>query len=111
MGVRLLEGLQQDALVLVAEAANIHHESDAARPDRGLEVEERLQRQLVKLGRLVRQEADLVDRERFDPVVFPVVGVPGQRRLGQERRGERASRGRLPQTRFADEKICVREAV
>ena len=47
----------------------------------------------------------------LDPVVFPEVGVPGQRRLGQERRGERASRGRLPQTRFADEKICVREAV
>ena len=39
--------------------------------------------QLVELWRLDRQEAELVDRERLDPIVFPVVGVPAQRRLGQ----------------------------
>ena len=29
----------------------------------------------MELGGLVRQQTDLIDRERLDPVVFPVIGV------------------------------------
>ena len=63
----------------------------------------------MELGRLVRQQANLVDRERLDAVVLPVVGVPVQLGLRQERGRERASRGRLPEPGLTDEEVRMRK--
>ena len=111
MRVRLLQRLQQHPLVLVAEATDVDNDRDPSRPDRGFEIEECLQRQLVKLRRLVRQEPYLVDRKRLDPVVFPVVGMSRQRRLGQESRRQRPGGRGLAEAGFADEEVRVREPV
>ena len=101
--MRLFERLEQHTLVLVTKAANIGHQCDTSCTHGGLEVEERLQRQLVKFRRLVGKQPDLVDRQRLDPVVLPIVGVPVQRRLGQQGRGERARAGRLAEPGLPDE--------
>src|SRR5205814_9226763 len=63
-----------------------------------------------KLRRLFRQQADLVDRQRLDAVVLPVVRVPVQLGLRQERGGQRAGRGRLAKSGLAHEQVGVREA-
>jgi len=42
--------------------ADVGHHRDPARADGRLQVEERLQGKLVKLGRFVGQEPDLIDR-------------------------------------------------
>ncbi|TMD14362.1 MAG: hypothetical protein E6I96_09735 [Chloroflexi bacterium] len=73
--MRLLERLQQHALILVAQAADVGDQRDAAGCYGRLQIQERLQGQLVELGRLVGQQANFIDRERLDAVVFPVVGV------------------------------------
>ena len=82
--MRLLERLQQDTLVLVAEPADVGHHRDPARAEGRLQVEERLQGKLVKLGRFVGQEPDLIDRKWLDPVVLPVVGISLQRSLWKQ---------------------------
>ena len=61
MRVRLLDRLEQDALVLVTQPADVHYQRHAPRRHARLEVEKGLQRQLVELGRLVGQQADLID--------------------------------------------------
>ncbi len=91
--MRLLERLEQHALVLVTQPANVRDHRHAPRADRRLQVQERLQGQLVELGRLVGQEPDLIDRQRLDAVVFPVIEVSPQRRLRQQGDGESAGRG------------------
>src|ERR1700682_1938788 len=111
MRMRLFQRLQQDALVLIAQPADVGDQRHPSRRHRRLQIEERLQRQLVELWRLVRQEPDLIDRQRFDAVVFPVVGVAGKRRLGQKRGGKGTRGDRLAQTRLPDKQIGVRQAV
>jgi len=96
-------------LVLVAHPPHVRNQRHAPRADRGLEVQELLQRQLVELGWFVRYEPDLVDVQELDPVVLPVVGVPAERRLGQERRGEGARGCGLAEAGLADEEIRVGE--
>ena len=91
--MRLLECLEEHALVLVAQPPDVRDDRHAPSPDRGLQVQEGLQRQLVKLGRLVGQEPDLVDRERLDAVILPVIEVSPQRRLRQQGGGEGSGRG------------------
>ena len=63
----------------------------------------------MELGRLVGQEPDLVDRKRLDAVVFPVVRISPQLRLGQQGRGEGAGRGRLAEPGLSHEQIRMRQ--
>ena len=107
MWVRLLEGLEKYALRLVAQPPDVGHEDDAMAGHRGLDVYELLQRQLVELSRLVRDQADLVDVDELLAVVLPVVGVARQGRLRQQRGSKRTRDRRLAQSCFADEEIRV----
>src|SRR4030088_608165 len=91
MRMWFLQRLPKNALVLVAEPAHVGDQGHPSRANGRLEVEEGLQRQLVELRWLVRQETDLIDRQRLDAIVFPVVGVARKGRLWQQCRCKRAS--------------------
>ena len=105
--MRLLESFQKNALVLVAQPADVGHQRDAAGPDRRLEVEEGLQRELVEFRRFVGQQPDLVDGKGLDPIVLPIVGVAVQGSLGQQRCRQRTRCCGLTEAGLADEKVCV----
>jgi len=51
---------------LVTQPPDVGNECNSASSDGRLEVEKCLQRQLVKLGRFVGKQPDLVDRQRLD---------------------------------------------
>jgi hypothetical protein len=61
----------------------------------------------MKFRCLVREQPDLVDRQRLDPIVFPIVRVPVQRSLGQKCARQQPGCGRLAKTGLADEEVCV----
>src|ERR1700687_1990321 len=64
----------------------------------------------MELGRLLGQQADLVDRERLDPVVLPVVGVPSKARLRQKGGRQQSRDGGLAQARLPDEEVGMSQA-
>src|SRR3989442_15523567 len=102
MWVRLFERFQKHPLVLVPEPPDVGHQRDPSGPDSRLEVQECLERKLMKLGRLVRQEPDLVDRKRLDAVVLPVVWVTAKGCLRQQRRREGAGGRRFAQPSLSE---------
>src|SRR5207245_755295 len=80
---------------LGAKATGVRDQRHSPRAHRGLQVQERLQRELVELRRLVGKEPELVDGQRLDAVVLPVIGVAVKWRFRQQGRGKRTSRSRL----------------
>ena len=111
MRVGLFERFQKHPLVLVPEPPDVGHQRDPTGPDSRLEVQESLERKLMKLWWLVRQEPDLVDRKGLDAVVIPVVWVTAKRCLRQQRRREGAGGCRFAKPRLADEQVSVGEPV
>ena len=110
MRMRLFKGLEQDALVLVPQTTDVGDQRDPPRAHRRFQVEKCLQRELVKLRRLVRQQPDLIDRQRLDPVVLPIIRMAVEVCLGKQRCRQRSSGHRLTQARLSDEQVCVRQA-
>ena len=65
----------------------------------------------MKLRWLVRQQPDLVDRERLDPVVLPIIRMPGQRSFGEQRSGEGTRGDRLAESGLTNEQVGVGETL
>jgi hypothetical protein len=63
----------------------------------------------MKLRRLVGQEPDLVDRQRLDSIVLPIVGVSVERSFRQQRDGECSGGRCFAEPDLADEQVRVRQ--
>src|SRR5207302_878572 len=110
-GVRLLESLQKDALDLVLQPPDAGDQRHAPRRDRRLQREEMLQRLGMELGLAVRQEADLVDRNRPPAIVLPVVGVALERVFREEGFRQPPRDFGLPEVGFAREEVGLGKVV
>src|SRR5205807_1746184 len=92
-------------------AADAGDQRHAPRRDRRLQREEVLQRLGMELGLAVRQEADLVDRNRPPAIVLPVVGVALERVFREEGFRQPPRDFGLPEVGFAREEVGLGKVV
>jgi hypothetical protein len=75
---RLLKGLQEAVLGCLGHPLGVRDQGKAVLGGEGSETEELLERLLVSLGAFLRLITDLVDADRFGPIVNPEIGMDFQ---------------------------------